>query len=56
MTAVILRCELLRASKDDMFWYVAHPSRRRASARLLRMTVRVKVVMRGLDPRIHPSS
>src|SRR5258708_30442881 len=35
--AVILRCELLRASKGDGIG-VAHPSRRRAIARLFRMT------------------
>src|SRR5258708_11537952 len=35
--AVILRCELLRASKGDGIG-VPRPSRRRATARLLRMT------------------
>src|ERR1700728_3707769 len=44
---VILRCELLRASKDDCLAQAADPSRRRAKARLLRMTMNVWKLMSG---------
>src|ERR1700722_13531750 len=44
---VILRCELLRASKDDCLAQAADPSRRRARARLLRMTLNVWKLMPG---------